>query len=448
MLAELAEEYSDGILHVTTRQDIQLHFVHIEDTPDLMRRLAASASPRAKRAATRSATSPPARSPASARPRRSTSTPYANAITFFLLGHPDTQDFGRKFKIAFSGCDDEACGLTNFHDIGGIARTRVVDGKSSAASSSTSAAASARCRTRRSSSTSSCPKKSCCRWRRRSAACSRGSARRTNRARRGIKFLVKKLGIDEFKRLVLEERATLRPDPRWTAFLADLHVTDEKPLRPAGALPPGPHAAEGFERWRATNVVAQRQPGYVMATVTLPLGDITSEQVRALADIARRFTGDAMRTTVEQNMLLRWVSEADLPALYDGAAWRATSARAGAGTIADITACPGTDTCKLGISSSRGLAGELRPPAGGEPSIADDANARGAAHQDQRLLQLLRPAPRRRHRASSASAATSTAAACRTSRWWSAASGRRTAAPTAWRSAPSRRSACPRSSSA
>ena len=102
----------------------------------------------------------------------------------------------------------------------------------------------------------------------------------------------------------------------------------------------------------------QRQPGYAMAVVTLPLGDLTSEQGRALADIARRFTGDTMRTTADQNLLLRWVSLADLPAVF-AALESAHLAQPGAGTISDITACPGTDTCKLGISSSRALAAQL-----------------------------------------------------------------------------------------
>jgi sulfite reductase (ferredoxin) len=180
---------------------------------------------------------------------------------------------------------------------------------------------------------------------------------RQNRARARFKFVVKKLGIEETRRLVVEERAKLRPDPRWTAFLADLHSTDEKPLRPAGKLPEGP-LPDGFPRWRESNVVPQRQPGFVMALVTLPLGDLTSEQGRALADVARRYTGDTMRTTADQNMLLRWVSEADLPEVYS-ALVRIRLATPGAGTIGDITACPGTDTCKLGISSSRSLAAEL-----------------------------------------------------------------------------------------
>jgi sulfite reductase (ferredoxin) len=179
-----------------------------------------------------------------------------------------------------------------------------------------------------------------------------------NRAKARIKFLVQKLGIDEFRRLVLEERTKLRPDPRWTEYLTDLRRLDEKPLRPAGKLPPGPYP-DGFEAWRRTNLFAQSQSGYVVATVTLPLGDMTSSQARVLADLARRFSGDAMRTTVDQNLCYRWVSEADLVDFYRELQ-AVGLAESGANTIQDVTSCPGTDTCKLGISSSRGLAAELR----------------------------------------------------------------------------------------
>ncbi len=95
-----------------------------------------------------------------------------------------------------------------------------------------------------------------------------------------------------------------------------------------------------------------------MVTVALPLGDITATQLRALADIARRFTRETVRSTVEQNFVLRWISRGDLPAVYD-ALRVAGLAEAGAGGITDVVTCPGTDTCKLGISSSRGLAAEL-----------------------------------------------------------------------------------------
>jgi len=179
-----------------------------------------------------------------------------------------------------------------------------------------------------------------------------------NRARARIKFLVKNLGIDELRKRVLEERAKLTPDPAWTAYLDNLHITDETPLRDAHFLNGAP-SPEGFDGWRETNVYGQRQEGYTTVTIALPLGDITADQLRGLADLARKYVNETIRTTVEQNMVLRWVSEADLIDLYNGLN-RLGLAQAGAGTIVDITSCPGTDTCKLGIAASRGLAGELR----------------------------------------------------------------------------------------
>jgi sulfite reductase (ferredoxin) len=358
VIAELAEEYSDTILHVTTRQDIQLHFVHIDDTPDLMRRLASVGitTREACGNSVRNVTACPYVGVCS--DEAFDVTPYASAITFFLLGHPDVQDFGRKFKIAFSGCKDHACGLTNFHDMGCIARTRVVDGKPVrgfelyVGGGLGSVPYAAKLLDEFLPEAELLPM---------AQAVSRVFGRlgeKENRSRARIKFLVKKLGIDEFKRLVLEERQKLRPDARWTAFLADLEKLDEKPLRPAGKLPAGPYP-DGFEEWRRSNVFPQKQPGYVVATVTLPLGDMTALQARALSDLARRFTGDTMRTTVEQNLCFRWVSEADLVDFYRSLAAIGLG-EAGAGKITDVTACPGTDTCKLGISSSRGLAAELR----------------------------------------------------------------------------------------
>src|SRR6202163_260563 len=127
-MAELAEEYSDGIAHVTTRQDFQLHYIQIDDTPSLMRRLAAA------NITTREACGNSVRN-VTACPFAGTCqdevfdvTPYSRALANFLLGHPDCQNFGRKFKPAFSGCAQHACGLTNIHDVGFIAATRMENG--------------------------------------------------------------------------------------------------------------------------------------------------------------------------------------------------------------------------------------------------------------------------------------------------------------------------------
>ncbi len=349
VMAELAEEYSDGILHVTTRQDVQLHFVHIEDTPDLMRRLAAVGitTREACGNSVRNVTACPYVGVCS--DEAFDVTPYADAMVFFFLGHPDVQNFGRKFKIAFSGCKDHACGLTNFHDLGCIAKTKTIDGKKVrgfefyVGGGLGSVPYPAKLVDEFCSEEELLPL---------AQAVARVFARlgeKENRSRARIKFLVKKLGIEEFTRLVREERQKLRPDPRWSAFLADLHRLK---------VPEGPYPA-GFEEWRRSNVYQQKQPGYVVATVTLPLGDMTAVQARALADVARRFTGDTMRTTVDQNLCYRWLSEADLVAFHEALVAMGL-AESGAGKISDVTACPGTDTCKLGISSSRGLAAELR----------------------------------------------------------------------------------------
>ena len=128
-------------------------------------------------------------------------------------------------------------------------------------------------------------------------------------------------------------------------------------MRPGGPWPIA--TSQAFLRWSKTNTRPQKQAGYVTVTVALPLGDITANQLRSLADIVRRFTKETIRTTVEQNFVIRWISQSDLPELYN-ALHAVGLAEASAGTIVDIVSCPGTDTCKLGISSSRGLAGELR----------------------------------------------------------------------------------------
>ena len=360
VLAELAEDYSDGISHVTTRQDIQLHFVHIDDTPDMMRRLAAVGI------TTREACGNSVRNITAChlagvcRTEVFDVTPYAEALKEYLLGHPDVQDFGRKFKPALSGCAHEACGLVHMHDLGLIAKTRTEDGEVKrgfefyVGGGLGAIPRPAQLLDEFVTEEEILPL---------SQAVCRVFARlgeKDNRGRARIKFLVAKLGIEEFRKLVYEERATLPHDPRWTAYLEELDDYHEQPLHEGSPLEPsanGEYPAP-FRAWHRTNVRPQRQEGYAVATVKLPLGDITSDQMRSLADVAREFVGDSIRLTVEQNIVLRWVKEADLPRLHE-ALEAADLGEAGAETIGDLTACPGTDTCKLGIASSRGLAAEL-----------------------------------------------------------------------------------------
>lgn len=367
VLADLAEEYSDGILHVTTRQDIQLHFVHIEDTPSIFRRLAAVGitTREACGNSVRNVTGCPLAG--ICRDETFDVTPYARACSRFLLGHKDTQNFGRKFKIAFSGCAQHPCGLARMHDIGAVARVR--DGRRGfelyVGGGLGPVPYQAKLFAEFLPEEELLPT---------AQAISRvfgrlGEKKNRNTAR--LKFLVNKLGLEEFRRLVLEERRALPEDPAHTAFLKDLGAADERPSRPAAPLNGQPRRP-GFDAWFRTNVYRQRQPGYSAVTVALPLGDFTPRQARALADLARTYIPGTLRLTVDQNILLRWVSDADLPALH-AELEDAGLGQPGAGTVVDVTACPGTDTCKLGISSSRGLAGVLRERLAARAATMDEA---------------------------------------------------------------------------
>lgn len=355
VLCDLAEEYSDQILHVTTRQDIQLHYIHLDDTPDLMRRLAAVGI------TTREACGNSVRNVTACHLAGVCSdeafdvAPYAHALTFFLLGHPGTQDMGRKFKVAFSGCAEKACGLTGFHDIGCIAKTRTIDGRVERGFAMYVGGGLGPVPHAAELIDDFVPARELLPL---SLAVCRAFSRhgeRENRSRARLKFVLMKAGIDQLKTWIAEERAQLEPDPRWTELVSDIEHPLDEPLRPPGARRE-PLKTAGFFR---DNVMAQRQEGYSVVTIKLPLGDFTPAQGRGIVALARRFAGETLRTTVEQNIVMRWVSNDDLPDVYAALA-KLGLAEAGAGGITDVVACPGTDTCKLGTSSSRGLARELR----------------------------------------------------------------------------------------
>ncbi len=358
MLADVAEEFSDNIIHITTRQDVQYHYVDINNTPELMRRLA-SVGITTKEACgnvVRNVTACPITGVC--QDETFDVTAYSKALSAFLLGHPDAQDFGRKFKIAFSGCEEHACGLANMHDIGAVAAVKEIDGEVKRGFKLYVGGGLGAVPHQAKVFDDFVPAEELLPI---SQAISKvftrlGERRNRNKAR--LKFVIAKHGIDEFRKLVLEERAKLRHDPAWTAYLENLDAYAESPLKPPTQLN-GAAQPEGFAEWYESNVRSQKQPGYAVVTITLPLGDITADQTRALADISRKYVKDTIRATVEQNIVLRWVTMTDLPALY-----RELKAiglgDAGAESTVDITACPGTDSCKLGVSSSRGLAAHLR----------------------------------------------------------------------------------------
>jgi sulfite reductase (ferredoxin) len=358
VMAELAEEYSDGIAHITTRQDFQLHYVHIDNATSVMRRLAAVGI------TTREACGNSIRNVcgcpfAGVCPDEAFDvTPYADAFTRFMLGHPDAQNFGRKFKPSFSGCKDHACGLAAMHDMGMVAETREIDGKQVRGFRVVvGGGLGAVPRQAKLFDEFMSPGELLPTAQAMAKVFGRLGEKKT-RSRARMKFLIETMGMDEFKQAVLDERAKLQEDSHWTDYLQHIDDNQEQPLNPPGELPPV-NGDVCYANWVKTNLREQRQKGYVTVTVALPLGDLTADQLRSLADIVREYTKGTVRTTVEQNFVIRWVSKSDVPALYKALDAVGLS-EPGASNILDIVACPGTDTCKLGISSSRGLAAELR----------------------------------------------------------------------------------------
>jgi sulfite reductase (ferredoxin) len=358
VMADLAEEYSDSICHVTTRQDIQLHFTHIEDAPSIFRRLAAVGitTKEACGNSVRNVTACPLAGVC--RTESFDVTPYAKAIAFYLLGHPDTQDFGRKFKLAFSGCKHEACALVSIHDLGGIGVVKEIDGKQVrgfelyVGGGLGAVPHQAKLIEEFISGEDLLPY---------ARAVGRvfgrlGEKKNRNKAR--VKFLVQKLGVEAFKKLVHAELAAMPEDPSWRKYYDEIPQWEEKTAFQGVSLN-GPNKPEGYDGWAANNIYRQRQSGHSTVTVHLPLGDLSADQMRKLADLTHRYASDHARLTVEQNVVLRWVPDNKVPALY-GELKSIGLGLPGAGTIVDVVSCPGTDTCKLGIASSRGLAGELR----------------------------------------------------------------------------------------
>ena len=158
-----------------------------------------------------------------------------------------------------------------------------------------------------------------------------------------------------------------------------------------------PIVDDGFEHWVATNVRAQKQPGYMLVTVTVPLGDLTGEQMRLLGDLAEAFADGTVRTTQNQDVLLRWVPKSAVLPLYR----RLVAANLGLGdanTPADVAGCPGAESCKLAVTQSRGLGRLLSSHLQERPDLV--RGRAGTVDQDQRVSERLRSASHRRHRLS------------------------------------------------
>jgi sulfite reductase beta subunit-like hemoprotein len=342
--------------HVTTRQNIQIHHIPLDTMAVMIRELAESglSSREGCGNTVRNVTGDPRAGLLA--DELFDITPYAGAYVRYFVRHPTTQLMPRKIKTAFTATDTDNA-ITQIHDIAFIPRLRESDGARGV-------------QIRVGGGTSIMPRLAPTLYEfvevdngdylKVSEAVFRIFDRqdflRVNRARARIKVLVDKIGIDAFRDMVEEEMQGDWVAERDFSIDAILFEHDEEqnaPARPPGAGSPNGDRRE-FDRFMQSNVRAQRQEGFSTVEVKIRRGDLTPEQLRGLAEIMREFTGGYARTTVQQNLVLRWVRD---ESVYN--VWKRLLelelGDSGVNEITDVVSCPGTDSCKLGITSSMGL---------------------------------------------------------------------------------------------
>jgi sulfite reductase beta subunit-like hemoprotein len=352
MVGEIVTNYAPlNKGHVTTRENIQLHHIPLDDAAQIMRMLA-SAGLTTREACgntVRNVTGCEIAGVCALEPFDV--TPYAAAYSRYFVRHPFTQSMPRKIKTAFSGCSRD-CAITGIHDVGFLP---VIKGDQKGFKMVMGGG------------TSIMPRiaptlyefVSADEYLKITEAALRvfhnSDEERRNRMKARVKFLIARIGIDEFRDLLEEQ---LQEDWAQRSFDPSglLFVDDEESDAPAlNGNFASTVSDPDFDRWLTTNVKAQKQSGYHTVTAKLPLGDIQAEQFHQLADLTRKYGASRARLTHQQNLAVRWVPE---NALYE--VWQQLSeigfGDAGALEITDVVSCPGTDSCKLGITSSMGLA--------------------------------------------------------------------------------------------
>ncbi len=373
-LAEMAERTPRRIGHVTTRQNIQFHFLEMGETPEFMRRLE-QVGMTTREACGNTVRNVTAGACSGVCPHEIFDvTPYAEAVARFLLRNPMNQNLPRKFKIAFSGCQDDE-GITAIHDIGGRAVLHQENGISHRGFRLVVAGGLGPVPHHAQLLEPFTPADELLVTVGAIVRVFDRYGNRENRSRARMKFVMQEFGLEKYRDMVFKERTGLKstmggkfppivvreegPSPRKPTSVASAEVQDA-----------------AYQVWRRSNVRPQKQPGYVMVTVRLELGDFTPLQLRILAFCAREFGDGTVRTTNQQNFLLRWIPEEALTSLYR-VLRRADLARPGADRLVDVTACPGADTCQLGITSSRGLAAAIsRMVEERHPDLADEVGGR------------------------------------------------------------------------
>jgi sulfite reductase beta subunit-like hemoprotein len=347
-LADVGERYSRGFGHVTTRQNVQFHFVQMKDAEPALRRLD-EAGLTTREACGNSVRTVTACEVASVCGGAAFDvTPYAEALTRMLLRHPLSSSLPRKFKIAFSGCESD-CAFGAINDLGFVATVK--DGErgfkvyAAGGLSTTPQAALVLHDFVRAGEIS-----------RVAEAVVRlfhALGNRENKHRARLKYVLRKLGEPGFR-----EAYAARLEEVAKEALAEIVEAPQPATTPAPAvIEEGPRAA-GYLAWKASAVFAQKQEGYAAVYVRLPLGDVTSEQLRALSKIAQRFGDGTILLSIDQNLVLPWVDARSLPAVHR-ALVQLDLAQLDRKTARDVTSCPGADTCNLAVTGSRRLAAAI-----------------------------------------------------------------------------------------
>jgi sulfite reductase (ferredoxin) len=349
-ITKVSDEYSTGRLHITTRQDIQIHYVSLDRTPELWANLAKDdiTLREACGNTVRNITASELAGVDVDEPFDV--SPYAHAMFQFFLRNPICQEMGRKFKMSFSSSDKDTA-LSYLHDLGFI--PKIVNGergfKVMLGGGLGSQPHHAELLSEFIPVNQIIPT---------TEGVLRVFDRHGERAKRlkaRMKFLIKDIGRDEFLRLVDEEKKAL------SYQIVEIDATAFDREIPATLLEVPKVTIEdtaAFEAWKKSNVIAQKQAGYVAIGIKVLLGDFYTDKARALAELIKNYGANELRFSLKQNIILRNIKVENLPFFYQELA-KLDFVTLGYDTINDITACPGTDTCNLGIASSTGIAEEL-----------------------------------------------------------------------------------------
>ncbi|WP_028376634.1 HEPN domain-containing protein [Leeuwenhoekiella sp. MAR_2009_132] len=349
-ISDVSDEYSRGKLHITTRQDIQIHYVSLDRTPELWAELEKS-DVTLREACGNTVRNVTASPDAGINPDEAfDTTPYAHATFQYFLRNPISQEMGRKFKMSFSSTDDDSA-LAFIHDLGFI--PKIKDG---ARGFKVMLGGGLGSQPRHADTLHEfLPVNQLIPLIEGVLRVFDRHGERARRLKARMKFLIKDLGVDGFMALVEEEQKALA----YKTFEIDTAEFEKEITAPLMEAPQVTiEDLKAYAAWKATNVFKQKQNGLVAIGIKVKLGDFSTEKARALAGLIKKYAGDELRFTLRQNILLRHIPEGAIPFFYSQLA-NLGFARPGYETTADITACPGTDTCNLGIASSTGIADKL-----------------------------------------------------------------------------------------